>query len=143
MQKDYADVEAISSLLNLVAALLAVSAAAVTIGYSFFQRAKTAAAKERVVSSFYTFTAAGLNLTGLALWLVAGLPGVGLCFYLLGIALVSINFLRKREPSSRPETLFLVFSWCATTLLVGFYYLGWVFDTFDRIIGVLGKLAGG
>jgi hypothetical protein len=127
------DAETITSILTLAGGVLSFSAVVIGIINAQLRKAKTAAARERVISNAFGLAMAGFPLAGLALSWGFGAERAALCLFGLGTASVSINYLRKTAPASRAETLGLVGSWCAMTSLIMFYW-------FERVLGLIGGM---
>jgi hypothetical protein len=134
------DAETIRSILTLAGGVLSFSAVVIGIINAQLRKAKTAAARERVISNAFRLAMGGFPLAGLALSWGFGAEQAALWLFGLGTASVSINYLRKPAPASRAETLGLVGSCFVMTSLIMFYWLGRVLDLIGGLREIIKRM---
>jgi hypothetical protein len=131
------DPQTIGPTLTLVGGVLSFSAVVIGIINAKLQKAKSAAAKERVISEAFGVASAGFPLLGIVLTWGLEQRTAGLCSWCLGTVFVSLGYLRTTAPPRRAETLVLVASWCATTSMLIFDLLRGQLALIDGIVKAL------
>ncbi|MGA3294269.1 MAG: hypothetical protein ABSE45_09855 [Candidatus Acidiferrales bacterium] len=130
------DTEAVRTLATVFGVIFAV----ITTLNASLRRAKTAEAKEKVISAAFGWAGAAFPLLGLLASWFFGAERAGLGFFVLGALIVSMDYLRKPAPATRWETFELLLILCVTFSLVDLFFLGKLLGMIEQIVGVLGKL---
>jgi hypothetical protein len=139
MQNTSPDAETIRSVLTFLGGALAFSAVVIGIINAKLQKAKTAAAKERVISRTFGIAGACCPIIGIVLYWGFGIETALVWFLCLSTVFVSLGYLYTAGAPRRAETLVLVVSWCGAALIITLHLISLGLGLIERIVGVLHK----
>jgi hypothetical protein len=139
MRNTNPDAETIRSVLTFLGGALAFSAVVIGIINAKLQKAKTAAAKERVISRTFGIAGACSPMIGIILCWGFGIETALVWFFCLGTVFVSLGYLYTAGPPRRVETLVLVVSWCGAALMITLHLISLGLGFIERIFDVLRK----
>jgi len=120
-------------MLTFVGGVLSFCAVVIGIVNTKLKKARTTAAKERVISEVFGVASAGFPFMGIVLCWGFGITTALVWCFCLGTVFVSLGYLRTTGATRRGETLVLVASWCGAIAML-------IFDLLRGMLEIINKL---
>ena len=116
MASTHIDADSTKSAMTLIAAVLVFASTAWAIVNSKLEKARNAAARERVISGTFVCAVVILQSFGCIVFVAIGSWAIFISLYGASVFIHSIYFLRRPEPLPRFAVLNLVVSWSGLVL---------------------------
>ena len=121
-------------MLTFVGGVLSFCAVVIGIINTKLKKARTTAAKERVISQVFGVASVGFPFMGIVLGWGFGITVALVLGFCLGTVFVSLGYLWTTAAIRRGETLLLVVSWCGAILMLIFDLLRGMLESIDKLI---------
>ena len=122
MPSTHIDADTAKSAMTLLGAVLVFISTASAIVNNRLDRARNAAAKERVVSTAFGCALVILQAVGCVMLFTIGAVLVFVSLFFLSVILLSVNYLRRPEPLPRMATLALIIYWSFLVFIMATYF---------------------